>query len=225
MIAAASWQAASRPNHLTHDQFLASFPSLERAAPGQNLDRRVVSKGAIVVEYDLLPNQGASVPDKSGNGYTGALSGNVIRTPLTSKGHNYTLLVNTTSAATPGTLLAGPDDTFGLTNFGRGVTLAFNSTNITYALPNFTLPAKPSSPWMEIIITGTEGSTSAFVNGVHVGDFTVSIDGTSVIRPMSFVAPVQQIGGAAKPVTRFVLWDGLQNIAAISAFNVPFAVQ
>ncbi|KAF9456437.1 glycoside hydrolase [Collybia nuda] len=220
VIAAASWQAASRPNHLTRAQFLSSFPSLERAAPGQNLDRRIPSKGSIVVEYDLSSNQGATVPDRSGNGYTGTLSGGTIQTPLMSKGHNYTLLVNTTSAVTPGTLLTGPDDTFALVSSGRGLTLAFNSTNITYPLSGFTFPTRPASPWMEIIITGTEASTSAFVNGAHVGEFKISISRTSTPQNMSFVAPVQQIGGPGKQVARFVLWDGLQDITAISAFHV-----
>jgi hexosaminidase len=122
------------------------------------------------------------------------------------------------ATGTPGTLLSGPDDTFGFTAFGNGTTLAFNSTNITFPLSGYTLPSPPPA-WMEIIITATESGTSAFVDGVHVGDFLVSIDGTSVIEPMAFVAPVQQIGLTGGSVSRFVVWDGIQDVATISAFG------
>ena len=47
VIAAANWQAASRANHLTHAQFLQAFPALEASSPGQNLDRRIPSKGSL----------------------------------------------------------------------------------------------------------------------------------------------------------------------------------
>ena len=220
VISAHSWQSATRPNHLTHEQFLTGFPILELVAPGQNLNRRISSKGSVVVEYDLSTTSHASgkVLDKSGNGYTGILKNGVVSTQLGSKGHNYTLLVNTTSPLTSGTLLAGPDDTFGFAAFGQGMTLAFNSTNITYPLVNYTLPASPS-PWMEIILTGSEGGTSAFVDGVHVGDFLVTIRGSSVKVPMAFVAPLQMIGLPGGRVSKFVVWDGIQDVAAISRFE------
>ncbi|KAI0673353.1 glycoside hydrolase superfamily [Trametes maxima] len=44
VVAAAGWQAASRPNHLTHEQFLAAYPKLEASAPGQILDRRITAR-------------------------------------------------------------------------------------------------------------------------------------------------------------------------------------
>lgn len=53
VIAAANWQAAARPNHLTHAQFLQAYPALEAHAPGQNLDRRIPSSSALIVEYRL----------------------------------------------------------------------------------------------------------------------------------------------------------------------------
>lgn len=222
VISAQSWQSALRPNHLTHEQFLTGFPILEQSAPGQNLDRRIPSKGSVVVEYDLSgtswQNSG-EVHDKSGNEYTGRLKDGVITTPLGSKGHNYTLLINTTIPHTSGNLLSGPDDTFGFTALGMNgtVTLSFNSTNITYPLANYSVPnSVSSSSWMEIIITGTEKGTSAFVDGVHVGDFLVTIGGTSLVEPMAFVAPLLRIGLPGGTVSRFVVWDGIQDVATVS---------
>ncbi|KAF8590712.1 glycoside hydrolase family 20 protein [Ramaria rubella] len=221
VISAQSWQAASRPNHLTHSQFLSAYPTLELTAPGQNLDRRVPSKGPVVVNYDLSNSESSklsTVYDASGNGYTATLKNGVLSTQLGSKGHDYTLLVNTTSPSTSGNLLAGPDTTLGFTQFGSGLTLAFNSTNITYPLLNYTLPTPPP-PWVEVVIMGTENGTSAFVDGIHVGDFLVMIGGSTITEPMAFVAPIQQIGLPGGQVSRFVLWDGIQDMRVISGFK------
>ncbi|KAI9057723.1 glycoside hydrolase family 20 protein [Trametes sanguinea] len=222
VVASAGWQAASRPNHLTHDAFLAGYPPLEAVAPGQNLDRRIPSKGAVVVEYDLTHPASAQgtgrVEDRSGNGYDAQVADGVLRTPLGSKGFNYTLLLRAKLDGSPGTLLSGPDDSFGLGAApGGGLTLAFSSSNITYLLSNFTLPtAHSKGAAREIILTATENGTSAFVDGAHAGDFMVSIDQTSVLAPMAFVAPVQTVGGRGIEVERFILWDGIQSIATVS---------
>ncbi|OBZ79353.1 Beta-hexosaminidase [Grifola frondosa] len=223
VIASANWQAASRPNHLTHEQFLSAYPVLEASAPGQNLDRRVPSRGSVVVDYELndIDVFHSKVTDRSGNGYDAILQDGVIHTPLGSKGHNYTLLIVFGSSQMPGTLLAGPDDSFGFTQYGGGTTLAFTSSNITYPLFNYTLPIQPSSLKREIILTGTENRTSAFVDGDYVGDFLIAIDGTNVLEPMAFVAPVQRIGEANSNVERVVLWEGLQDIASISGLMEP----
>ncbi|TFY68136.1 hypothetical protein EVG20_g3683 [Dentipellis fragilis] len=222
VIAAANWQAASRPNHLTQDQYLASFPRLEAAAPAQNLDRRIKSAHEIVVEYNLTPasrRPGGRVKDGSGNNYDGTWANGSVKTPLGSKGHNYTFLVEVGAHNISGPLLTGPDDSFGFTTSGNGSTLAFTSSNTLYPLLNYTFPASTAPSSREIIVTGTEDGTSAFVDGQHVGDFVIAIDGNNaILAPMAFVAPVQQIGGA---VTRFVLWDGVQNIPSISRPSSP----
>ncbi|OSD03296.1 glycoside hydrolase family 20 protein [Trametes coccinea BRFM310] len=220
VVASAGWQAASRPNHLTHDAFLAGYPPLEAAAPGQNLDRLIPSKGAVVVDYDLTTHSAsARVEDRSGNGYDARVVDDVLRTPLGSKGFNYTLLLRAKLDGSPSTLLSGPDDSFGVEAAqGGGLTLAFTSSNITYLLSNFTLPAEHSkSTAREIVLTATENGTSAFVDGVHAGDFLVSIDQTSVLAPMAFVAPVQTVGGRGIELERFILWDGVQSVATVSA--------
>lgn len=215
VIAAANWQAASRPNHLTHAQFLEAYHKLEAAAPGQNLDRRIASKGPVVAAYQLPNLKSASVRDSSGNGYDARLLNGVLYTPLGSKGHNYTLKVVTSASETAGTLLVGPDSSFGLTTFGSGRTLAFVSDNITYPLFNYTLPTNTAST-IDIILAGTEIRTSAWVNGAYAGDFVIGIDGTQVFEPMAFVAPVQQIGGVGLGIQKFTLWDGLQEISQIT---------
>lgn len=218
VVASAGWQSATRVNHLTHAQFLAAFSALEAAAPGQNLDRRIPSKGAVVVDYDLTRlGPGASrVADTSGNGYGARLEGGVLHTPLGSKGHNYTLLLRVRLSGTPGTLLSGPDDSFGVEALpGQGLTLAFTSSNITYLLSNYTLPSTSADTAVSIVLTGTEHGTSAFVDGAHAGDFLVSIDQTSVFEPMAFVAPVQTIGGGDNRLERFILWDGIQSETTI----------
>ncbi|KAL1951473.1 hypothetical protein VTO73DRAFT_622 [Trametes versicolor] len=218
VVASAGWQSATRANHLTHSQFLAAFPALEAAAPGQNLDRRIPSKGAVVVDYDLtrLAPMASRVADSSGNGYDARLKGGVLHTPLGSKGHNYTLLLRVGLSGAPETLLSGPDDSFGVAALpGQGLTLAFTSSNITYFLSNYTLPSTSADTAISIVLTGTEHGTSAFVNGAHAGDFLVSIDQTSVFEPMAFAAPVQTIGGGDNRLQRFILWDGIQSETTI----------
>ncbi|KAI0347822.1 glycoside hydrolase [Trametopsis cervina] len=214
VIAAANWQASVRPNHLNRDQFLLAYPTLEASVPGQNLDRRIKSKSSLVAEYKIS-GRASLVKDTSDNGYDAKLQNGVLHTPLGSKGHNYTVLVSFTSSQPNGTLLVGPDSSFGVTAVGDGHTLAFTSYNIVYPLFNFTLPTSKSSE-REIILHGTENSTSAYVDGQYAGDFVIGLDGTTVFQPMAFVAPVQQVGGPGNEVARFAVWDGLQDISKIS---------
>ena len=216
MTVSAGWQTASRSGHLTQAQFDSSYPALEAAAPGQNLDRRIASKGGIVLEYHLTHDSGGVILDHSGNSYNGKLSGRVVSTPLGSEGHDYTLLVNISSSYTPNILLTGPDDSFGFTSSGNGTTLSFTSSNITFPLFNYTLPTVAASPWREIVIVGTEITTSVFVDGSFVGDFLTYLDSTEVTGPMSFVAPLQQILADGRFVADFVVWNGIQDIGRVS---------
>ncbi|KAI0720006.1 glycoside hydrolase [Cerioporus squamosus] len=218
VIASAGWQAASRPNHLTHAQFLEAFPRLEASAPGQNLDRRIPSKSALVVAYAAPFSESGTVPDRSGNGYDARFNSadGTLHTPLGSKGHNYTLLLRAKLDRSPGTLLSGPDDSLGVAAGPDGaLTLAFTSSNITYLLSNYTL--SPGSGTVEIVLTGTEVGTSVFIDGTHAGDFTISIDGTNVVEPMAFVAPLQNIGGGNSELEKLALWDGIRNADGLSS--------
>lgn len=216
VIAANSWQSSTRANHLTEEQYFASFPILEASAPGQNLDRRVPSISDVVLSYELGNQSSGVVEDLSGNGYNGKLVDGAVVTPLGSKGHNYTFLLNASTSDTTGTLLSGPDTTFGYTAYGNGTTLAFTSNNFTWPLLNYTLPMTGASAWREIVIAGTENQTFAYVDGDFVGEYEIGVDGTTVMAPMSFVAPVQCIGNGLGSVAKFVVWDGLKEITSIS---------
>ncbi|KAI0778402.1 glycoside hydrolase [Trametes elegans] len=223
VVAAAAWHAASRGGPaLSHAQFLAGYPPLAAAAPAQNLGRRVPSAGAVVVDYALAhtPTRAGSarraapvrIPDRSGNGYDARLTADgVLHTPLGSKGHNYTLLLRATLGGAPGTLLTGPDNTFGLVEAaGGGLTLAFTSSNVTYPLANYILPPVAGATH-DIVLNGTEDGTSAFVDGTHAGDFLVSIDQTDVFAPMAFVAPLHTVGGEGVRIEKLIIWDGIHS--------------
>ncbi|KAI0322697.1 glycoside hydrolase [Amylostereum chailletii] len=219
VVMSAAWQSSTRPNHLTEAQFLSSFATLAAAAPGQNLARQVPHSGKIIVEYDLTntsSTSGESVPDRSGNGYNATLVNDQLFTPLGSKGLNYTFLVNVSSSLTSGVLLFGPDNTFGFAPVQGGTTLAFVSSNITYPLFDYTLPLQATSPWRQIIVTGTEEGTSVFVDGQHAGDFQVQIDDTATVAPMSFVVPAKVIGQMGATVSRFILWDQVQDVGDLA---------
>ena len=82
VIAAANWQAASRPNHLTRAQFQAAYPILATNAPGQNLDRRILTAGSLVAKYHPSSADGSTVEDISGNGYHAHIREGILHTPL-----------------------------------------------------------------------------------------------------------------------------------------------
>ncbi|KAI0652069.1 glycoside hydrolase [Trametes meyenii] len=214
VVAAAGWQAASRPSHLTHEQFIAAYPKLEASAPGQNLDRRIESKGMVVVEYDLSGLDSAVsslVEDRSGNGYHARLVDGVLHTPLGSKGPDYTLLLRATLGHGPATVLSGPDNSFGLVpHHEGGLTLAFTSSNITYPLSNYTLPPSRPNTAVDITLVGTEEGTSAFIDGNYAGNFSVFVTQLNGFVPMAFVAPAQTVGGGEITLQRLVIWQGIQ---------------
>jgi len=160
------------------------------------------------VEYDLSRTSKDVVKDLSGNGYDGKINSGVITTTLASKGHNYTVVLEMSFPSGPGTLLSGPDNSLIFQETSSGLTLAFNSSNIIYALRNFTIPSSPST--MTVVITGTEKKTSAFVNGVEAGDFTVSLNGQDI--PMAFVIPLETIGVKGVTLKRVSVWDGLHDV-------------
>ena len=215
VVLASSWQAASRPQHLTHGQFLESFDALARRAPGEMLDRQIKSKGAVIARYVVPNTPWAEVKDQSGNGYDAFLVAGTVIAPLGSKGHNYTLRVVVDIQDKPSTILAGPDGSFGTVRVGDELTLAFKSTNIDYPLLDYTLSLNGVMSTTEIILAGTESRTSAWVNGDYVGDFLVQIAVTGTYEPMAFVAPVVMLGASNARVREFTLWDGLQEVSRI----------
>lgn len=229
ITASAGWQAASRRNRLTEQEFDLGFPVLQASIPGQNLDRKVKSKTSLIAAYEfsnISGSIGMKIEDKSGNGYGGrVVEQGIMNTPLRSKGLNYTFLLQlrvTKSSLQAGNILTGPDDTFGIVQNGTGFTFAFNSTNITYALQNYTLPLvtkvnKKNTPVLEVVIIGTEKGTSAYIDGKFVGSFVVAIPAAPMPVHMSFVAPLQTVRydptdfGLA--VEKLVVWDGVNNVS------------
>jgi hexosaminidase len=154
---------------------------LEAKAPGQNLDRRIASKTADVVHYQLSGNEssGAVITDMSGNGYYATFENDTSHTPLGSKGHNYTLLGSVHCAQTSGVTLSGPDTSFGFASFGDRPTLAFTSSNIIYPLLNYTLQPQCLSRSRTIVLIGTENPMERRMDGEFTGDFLIGVDGTS----------------------------------------------
>ncbi|KAL4262367.1 glycosyl hydrolase 20 family protein [Pleurotus pulmonarius] len=220
VVAANAWHAPTRSTALTQEQFDSVFDVLEASAPGQNLDRRIKSKGVEVVVYDFAVKNGGPtiiVKDTSGNGYNAVLEGRVtesggglmlengsrVSIPLGSKGANYTSLLSYSITvpiqAPTATLLSGPDNSLILSRAANGsTTFAFVSSNITYPLTGFALPTGTHST--DLAIQGTEDSTTVFVNGTRVGDFRVTIRNSAISSPMSFVAPVRiQLNHATHP--------------------------
>lgn len=227
----AGWQAASRPNHLTEQAFNTGFPVLQASIPGQNLDRNVKSKTPLIAAYDLTNASGSiglEIEDKSGNGYEGrVVEKGIMDTPLRSKGLNYTFLLQlrvTKSYLREGNILTGPDDTFGIVQSGSGFTFAFNSTNITYPLQNYTLPSvteidEGNTPSLKVVIIATEKGTSAYIDGSFVGSFMVAIPAAPMPVHMSFVAPLQTVRydltDFGLVVEKFMVWDGVNKEASI----------
>jgi hexosaminidase len=165
--------------------------------------------GTAVVDYDLLSNS-STVADSSGNGFDARRDGALVKTPLGSFGPPYTFRIVASTPTTPSpnamqTLLSGPDDAFLIAS----TTLAFVSSNITYLLANFTLPAA----WTEITVSAMESGTVAFVDGTRAGEFRVAIDETETTVPMAFVAPLAEIG---EGVGRFTLVDDVVDVGSLS---------
>ncbi|KAL0956904.1 hypothetical protein HGRIS_003009 [Hohenbuehelia grisea] len=227
VVAAAGWRAATQPGALSQAQFNSVFEILQRAAPGQNLDRRVPSRGPTVLEFNFTATAGTR--DLSGNGYDARLSdgasistaglkltsGATVDTPLTSKGANYTLLLSFSATAprvgSTATLLSGPDTTLVLSTSSANTTFAFISSNITYALTSFALPKGAGTT--EVVLRGTEETVNVAVNGTSVGAFETVIRNSAVRKGMAFVAPIAHIGGPGFEgvVKRLVVFDGIAN--------------
>jgi hexosaminidase len=200
---------------LTLPEYESIFPTLQPSVPGQNLDRRIPSKSCNILSYtfhesllEFLP----IVPDTSGNGYDGWLSGGSkvrngmlnlngdghLRTPLGSKGRNYTLSfsVMPTSSDKGGVLFSGPDSSL-LNGNGTSPYLMLVSGNIAYPV-NITLPV---NKWADVTVEGIGPQTfiSIAAEGAPKQTQEVTINmgiwgGGMQEGPMAIEAPIQIIG-------------------------------
>ena len=141
--------------NLTDDDYDVLFAKLQPVAPAQNLDRHVESKSSTVLKYKFAarPQRGSCtnsnvIKDLSGNGYdaktncsiaNGALQftkGCSVKTPLTSKGRNYTLSFTLKQTSnTPGPLFKGPDSELRSGNGSSSAVMLVSAGN-AFALMN-----------------------------------------------------------------------------------------
>ncbi|KAJ7599059.1 beta-hexosaminidase [Mycena floridula] len=197
---------------LTMEQYMEIFPSLHIAAPGQNLDKTVLSKTDAIFHYEFTTTTSKTVKDMSGNAYDGlcvpacnALNGAIIfssihdfiTTPLSTKGRNYTLSFSANiSSSTPigSTIFSGADSAL---QHGNGTVpnlMLITSSNQPYAL-NLTLP---TDKWIDVSLVGRgNGTFLSLDQGVeHEFLATLGISGESFVwAPIAIEAPIAKIGG------------------------------
>lgn len=166
---------------LSESEFASVFEKLHPKIPGQNLERSIPSQSSKIFEYDfrtpaasrMMPTEGGQtqLDDSSGNNYhattdcpvttTGGLaisSGCTLKTPLSSKGRDYTLSlelkVDALADPTNATLLSGGDSVLMLT---PNLTLLASGT---YYRLNATVPL---GRWVGLSIIGKGSRTFASV--------------------------------------------------------------
>ncbi|KAJ6512006.1 glycoside hydrolase superfamily [Mycena vitilis] len=196
---------------LTRAQYDAIFGELHSIIPGQNLDRTIASKTAVILRYDFTTADGEAVKDASGNGYDGTCVGCSINnstvsfsspssrltTPLSSKGRNYTLSfsINASSRAPIGSsILSGPDSALVLGN-GTLPSLTLISGNQAYVL-NYTLPR---DTWTNVALIGRGNATFLRAGDDPEMEFLaiLGINGDSFEwQPIAVEAPLALIGGS-----------------------------
>lgn len=194
--------------NLTFAEFTKALKGLQASIPGQNLERRIPSNTSTILSYSFNGShiEGATVVDSSGNGYHGSTSnctlaedGAVvidacsIRTPLASKGRDYTLtlslLVSSIKNPANATLLSGPDSVLMLTP-----KITFFAGGNYYRL-NTSLPLNRR---LDLSIIGRGSRTFAKIdNGAEKEFLTqLGINGERMEwARMAFECPMGQIGG------------------------------
>ena len=228
---------------LAESEFTAVFPALHPKAPAQNLERTILSASSTIFKYSLGPaprlapaGNGLTVEDSSGNGYDawtdcsatedGALildSSCALKTPLSSKGRDYTLSmrikVDGLSDTGNATLIHGGDSALMLT---PNITL-FASGN--YYRLNSTLPLQG---WVDLSIIGQGNRTFASVRAVeerktrsplagHPGAQAEFLAVLGVLghfhvwAPIAIEAPLAQVGGVGSG------WSGQLASMALSS--------
>lgn len=196
---------------LTADQFADAFPKLHPYIPGQDLERTVDSDGTTIFDYDLKKEPAEAVKDQSPNAYdaettcesSGSSSLKItpdcsFKTPLSSKGRNYTLSlslkVDSIDEKAGTTLITGRDSSLMLTP-----NITFFSAGIQWAL-DVTIPLRE---WVELDIIARGDQTFASFTSesgktADEEEFTTSgemFDGYPSFYPMAFEAPIEEVSG------------------------------
>jgi hexosaminidase len=191
--------------NVSEEQYDQIFETLQAAAPAQNLDRRIPSKSATILDYTFESNAG-TVTDQSGNGYDAKTDckvsdgsvwitgGCAVTTPLTSKGQDYSLSfqVRQTSDRV-GPIFTGPDSELRSGN-GTSTALMLVSAGNAFAL-NYSLPV---GEWVDASLIGRGNQTFFSVGKGTEMEFTtkVGVNGERFAWPrIAVVAPLQKFGG------------------------------
>jgi hexosaminidase len=199
--------------NLQDGDYDALFATLQPAAPGQNLDRDVVSKSSLILRYIFSPKprpwswgQRDVIKDLSGNHYDGKTNCSVVKgamqftdgcsvtTPLTSKGHGYTLSFTLKqTSSTPGPLFSGPDSEL---RSGNGTFSKVMLVSAGNAFPlNYSLRV---GEWVDASLIARGNRTFFAVDGGSEMEFMakIGINGESFAWVnMAVVAPLETIGG------------------------------
>ena len=211
--------------NLSESDYLVALPLLLSAGiPGQNLDRRIQSASSTILQYNFSqPLQNSSVPDLSGNDYTGTLnttcaaptdgalhlsSSCSLTTPLTSKGRDYTLslTINPTTSI-PAPFITGRDS---ILHLGYEA-----STNVTLETAGNLFPLNysvPTGQWTALKLVGRGNQTFLQADGGEDMEFRtkIGVNGESFVwAEMGIEAPLQVFGGGWEGQIRDVeLVDG-----------------
>lgn len=186
--------------NLTMGEFDGVFDKFGGRIPGENLERRVASKGEVVMNYTDF--RGPEVADSSGNGYHGKTdckaSGGVLhmtrdcglRTGLESKGRNYTLemVIKVDGLSGDTVLVSGRDSVLMLT---PNITL-FAGGN--YFRLNRTVGL---GKWLDLKVVARGARTYASVDGEE-DEFLAGVSnyGKGIVwAEIGIEAPIGRVGG------------------------------
>lgn len=176
IFAEKTWSGSGmRTTELSSTQFDSIYPSLNKAAPGQNLNRAVVVDDSdIVFIYDL-----------SGHDFAGG----PVTTSFTSVGPPYNLTFSIYPTSYSGILFSGQDTELIMS----GLTFRDVATNEFYSL-NYSLPLYE---WSTVSIIGAQSHTSISIDGGQPRLWTTLMDiwgEYMAVGNMSFPAPSGEIG-------------------------------
>lgn len=204
--------------NLTSSQYQGIFEKLLTNIPGENLERKVASKGNLIFNYTSFSNTPGKVRDSSPNAYHGQTNCHStqqtlqltpscsLTTPLSSKGRNYTLSlsvkINKLSDSNNTTLVSGGDSvlmlTPNLTLFAGGNYYRLNST-------------LELGKWVDIKVIGRGAHTYASVGGGEEEEFLAGISnyGKGIVwKEIAVEAPIGRVGGWEGEMKGFSVSDG-----------------
>ncbi|KAH7305874.1 family 20 glycosyl hydrolase [Stachybotrys elegans] len=192
----------------TEEDYARMFPVLHAKAPAQNLDRKVETKTATIMDLDFAKGRvcGGRFQDMSGNDYhintncANSAEGLIVEpgceaaTPLESKGRNYTLSFGIKPLSdSKGPIFTGKDSALWYGNGTVDRVMMFSGESV-YAL-NYTFPV---GEWTQATLRAEGKRTYLDVEGGDSMEFLTIIGWNGnrfVWEKMAFEAPIAKIGG------------------------------